>query len=90
MPPTVIDIIKHRKPLTGVEEGDAVIIQLGRELWRDHKVKPETFARAKAHFGPARLVELGTLMGNYAATAALLTLVDMQLHAGARPLLPVP
>ncbi len=90
VPAAVIDIIKHRKPLAGVEEGDAIIIEIGRELWRDHKVKPETFARANAHFGSAKLIELGTLMGNYAATAALLTLVDMQLHAGARPLLPLP
>jgi len=29
-------------------------------------------------------------MGNYAATAALLTAVDMQLHAGKKPLLPIP
>jgi hypothetical protein len=30
------------------------------------------------------------LMGNYAGTAALLTAVDMQLHAGKKPLLPIP
>ena len=90
VPPAVIDIIKHRKPLTNVEEGDAIIIELGREMWRDHKVKPETFARAKAHFGATKLVELGTLMGNYAATGALLSLVDMQLHAGSRPSMPIP
>jgi hypothetical protein len=30
------------------------------------------------------------LMGNYAGTAALLTAFDMQLHAGKKPLLPIP
>ena len=30
------------------------------------------------------------LMGNYAGTAALLTAVDMQLHAEKNPLLPIP
>jgi hypothetical protein len=30
------------------------------------------------------------LMGNYAGTAALLTAVDMQLHEGKKPLLPIP
>jgi len=36
------------------------------------------------------LVELVMLMGNYAGTAALLTAVDMQLHPGQKPLLPLP
>jgi len=36
------------------------------------------------------LVELVMLMGNYAATAALLTAFDMQLPEGQKPLLPVP
>jgi hypothetical protein len=29
-------------------------------------------------------------MGNYAGTAALLAAVDVQLHAGKQPLLPIP
>jgi 4-carboxymuconolactone decarboxylase len=66
------------------------VITLGRELWRDHKVKPETFARLKALLGPHKLVDLVLLMGNYAGTAALLTAVDMQLHKGKQPLLPIP
>ena len=38
----------------------------------------------------AVLIDIVLLMGNYAGTAALLATVDMQLHAGAKPLLPVP
>ena len=53
-------------------------------------MKSETFARLKALFGPNKLIELVMLMGNYAGTAALLAAVDMQLHAGKKPLLPVP
>lgn len=86
----VIDAIKHRRSTAGLDETDAVVIALGRELWRDHRVKPETFAKAKALFGPHKLVDLVLLMGNYAGTAALLTAVDMQLHAGKKPLLPIP
>jgi len=76
--------------LTGLDENDAIIIELGRQIWRDHKVKSETFAKAKAIFGPNKLIELVMLMGNYAGTAALLTAFDMQLHAGKKPLLPIP
>jgi 4-carboxymuconolactone decarboxylase len=90
VPQNVIDVIKHRRGTTGLDETDATVIELGRQVWRDHKVKPETFAKAKAIFGPNKLVEIVMLMGNYAGTAALLTAVDMQLHAGKKPLLPIP
>ena len=90
VPQQVIDVIKYRRSTDGLDETDALIIELGRQLWRDHKVKPETFAKLKTIFGPNKLVELVMLMGNYAGTAALLTAVDMQLHAGKKPLLPIP
>jgi 4-carboxymuconolactone decarboxylase len=86
----VIDVIKHRMPTAGLKESDATVIELGRQIFRDHKVTSEMFAKAKALFGPNKLVELVMLMGNYAGTAALLTAVDMQLHPGQKPLLPVP
>ena len=88
--PAVIDAIKYRKSTAGLDETDATVIELGRQIFRDHKVKPETFAKAKVLFGPSKLVELVMLMGNYAGTAALLTAFDMQLHAGKKPLLPIP
>src|SRR5467141_3212790 len=88
--PRVIDVIKHRLPTAGLDETDATVIELGRQIFRDHKVTPETFAKAKALFGPNKLIELVMLMGNYAGTAALLTAVDMQLHPGQKPLLPIP
>jgi 4-carboxymuconolactone decarboxylase len=88
--PRVIDAIKHRKPTAGLVEADATVIELARQIFRDHKVTSATFAKAKALFGPSKLVELVMLMGNYAATAALLIALDMQLHRGQKPLLPIP
>jgi 4-carboxymuconolactone decarboxylase len=88
--PAVIDVIKHRKSTAGLAEADAAVIELGRQLFRDHKVAPEIFAKVKALFGPNKLVELVMLMGNYAGTAVLLAAVDMQLHKGREPLLPIP
>ena len=90
VPQSTIDVIKYRRSTEGLDATDALIIELGRQLWRDHKVKSETFAKLKAIFGPNKLVELVMLMGNYAGTAALLAAVDMQLHAGKKPLLPIP
>ena len=90
VPAIVIDVIKYRRSTVGLDETDAIVIELGRQLWRDHKVSSQTFTKAKAVFGPNKLVDLVLLMGNYAGTAALLTAVDMQLHAGKKPLLPIP
>ena len=87
-PAATIEAIKFRKPLDGLDPTDALIIDLGRQLWREHKVSSATFARGKEAFGPAKLVNIILLMGNYAGTAALLTAVDMQLHDGDTPLLP--
>jgi 4-carboxymuconolactone decarboxylase len=86
----VIDIIKHRKSTAGLPDIQATVIEVGRQLLHDHKLSSETFAKAKGHFGSNKLIELVMLMGNYAATAMLLTAVDMQLHAGQKPLLPIP
>jgi 4-carboxymuconolactone decarboxylase len=90
VPQAVIDVIKFRRSTAGLDETDATVIELGRQLWHDHKVSSATFAKAKALFGPNKLVDLVLLMGNYAGTAALLTAVDMQLHKGKQPLLPIP
>jgi len=88
VPQDTIDVIKHRRSAAGLAAADALVITLARQLWRDHKVTPEIFAQAKALFGPHKLIDLVVLMGNHAATAALLTAVDMQLPDGTEPPLP--
>ena len=90
VPQTVIDVIKYRKSLDGLEAVDQIIIQLGREAFGERKVTPETYARAHKQFGTKGLIDLIALMGNYAATAALLTVFDMQLDEGEKNILPVP
>lgn len=82
VPAAVIDVIKHRKPTTGLDDTDQIIIELGREAFGKRKVSPQTYARAIKRFGRKGLVDLVALMGNYAATAMLLTTFDMQLDDG--------
>jgi len=86
----VIDVVKHRRPLTGIGEKEAAVIQLGREALGRHQVEPETFARALRHFGQQGIVNLVSLMGHYSATAMLLTTFDQQLRPGQEALLPMP
>ena len=86
--PAIVDVVRHRRDASGLDESDAIVIALGREIFGARKVSPQTFARALERFGRRTLVDLVALMGNYAATAALLTAFDMQLDPGQEPGLP--
>jgi len=88
--PALIDVVRHRKDMAGLDEADKTIIALGREMFGARKVAPETFRRALAQFGRRGLVDLVSLMANYAGTAALLCAFDMQLDEGTTAILPVP
>jgi 4-carboxymuconolactone decarboxylase len=86
----IIDVVKHRKPATGLDAKDAIIIELGRELFRTKKLGSATYAHALKQVGTRSLVDIVELMGNYAGTALLLAAFDMQLDPGTTALLPVP
>lgn len=88
--PEIIDVIRYRKSLKGVPERDAAIIQWGRELFQNHRVKPETYARLLKHLGKRDLVDLCDYMGDYVKTAILLHTVDAHLPYDREPLLPLP
>lgn len=77
-----VDIVRRKQPLDGLPEADAVVIAMGRELFGAHRLSSGTFARALKLFGARQLVDLVCLMGEYAATAALLAAFDIQLRPG--------
>jgi 4-carboxymuconolactone decarboxylase len=85
----LIETVRHRGPLDTIDPDDAVVIALAREIFTARQVTAATFAQALALFGRKKLVELVALMGNYAATAALLTAFDMQLDPDQKPPLPL-
>jgi 4-carboxymuconolactone decarboxylase len=85
-----IDIVKYRKPLAGIEERDAAIIQFGRELIGKHQVSSSTAARALKLFGKQGLVNVVSLMSDYASTSLLLDAFDQQVRPTAKPQLPIP
>ena len=84
----IIDTVKHRRPLTKLGDKEAVIVQLGRDAISKHKVGSETFARAVKLFGNQGVVNIVSLMGNYAATTILLNVSDQ--HVRDKSLLPIP
>jgi 4-carboxymuconolactone decarboxylase len=87
--PAIIDIIRYRRPVSGLGEKEALIIGFGRELFGQKRVSSATFAEALRLFGRRGLVDLTSLMASYSATSALLNAFDMQLPEGQKPQLPV-
>jgi len=85
--PGIIEVVKQRKPTAGLGTKETLIIDLGRKLFRERKVDPDTFAQAREVFGSRGLVELAALMGNYAATAIMLNMVDQHVRPDQTPLL---
>lgn len=88
VPPEIVDIVRHRRPTDGLDDADAALIEFGRELFGNHRVAPDTYARFAAGYDRRTLVDLVNLMGMYAMTAAVLIAFDAQLPEGAEPGLP--
>src|SRR5882757_8016264 len=88
--PKILDAVKFRKAVSGAPEKETAIVAFGRELFRDRKVRSETYAEMVRVFGQAAVVNIAALMANYAFTAVMLTAFDQQLHEGRKPLLPLP
>jgi|SRR5579872_4729494 len=84
----VIDAIKYGKDVSGLGEKETVVIRLGRQLFREHKLSAGVYAKAIELFGKQGTVELVTLMGDYALNALLLDAFDQHLPAERKPLLP--
>jgi 4-carboxymuconolactone decarboxylase len=88
--PATIDVVRSRKPVAGLAERDAAVIEFGRELFGKHNVSSETYARAVKIFGERDLVDLVDVMAQHSREAAMLAAFDQHLPAGQKPLLPLP
>ena len=86
----IIDTVKNRRPLTTLGEKESVIVQLGRDSISKHKVGSDTFARAVKLFGNQGVVNIVSLMGDYAATTMLLNVADQHVRPRDKSLLPIP
>ena len=86
----IIDIVRHRKSPDGLAEKDAVVILLGREAVGKHHVSSDVAARALNLFGKQGVVNIVSLMGDYASTAILLNAFDQHVRPTDKSLLPIP
>jgi hypothetical protein len=86
----VIDIVRHHRSIDDLDDKDATLVSFARELFSDHNVRADTYARAKSEFGETNLVDIVALMGAHAADAVMFAGFDQQLPEGVDPLLPLP
>jgi 4-carboxymuconolactone decarboxylase len=85
----VIDVIKFNRPVDGLPEKEATVIEYGRALLRgDRQISPEMFAKMVSLFGRQGTIEITMIMGDYTMTAMLLNAVNQQMPPDREPLLP--
>jgi alkylhydroperoxidase family enzyme len=85
-----IDVVRHRRGLSGVPDKEAAIIQVGRELGATHSLSSSTYSRALNLLGRSNLVDIVDLMATYTATAARLTAFNQHMPSGWKQFLPLP
>jgi 4-carboxymuconolactone decarboxylase len=88
VPTATIDMIRHGKPLAGVPEKEAALINIAREAVGAKQVTPATYAKALALFGEEDLLHYSLLIASYAQTALLLCIVGQEWHDHQSPGLP--
>ena len=82
-------MVRHNKSTEGLPETERLIIEFGRQLFRERRVDADKFAAVRALFGDKGILEFVILMSQYSATALLLAAFDMQPHPELEQNLPV-
>ena len=85
---SVIDVVKHDRPVTGLTDKDATLITFGRTLYREHKVSSELWQKMVGHFGRQQTVQLMMIMGDYFRVGFMMNAVDQHLPPERKALLP--
>jgi 4-carboxymuconolactone decarboxylase len=88
VPEEIIKSIKFREPTAAMEAPFGTVVEVIREAFTRRSVSAATYDAAVSLLGVPLLVDVITLAGTYASTAALLAVFDMQLDAGETHLLP--
>jgi hypothetical protein len=84
----VLDAIRSDGSLSGLDNRDAVAIAFTREIFREGKVRPGTFAAAADLFGTRGTVEIAALIGDYLMITTVYNALGMRLRADQEATLP--
>ena len=74
-----VDTIKFNRSVEGLNEEETVVIQMGRQILRAHKLEPALFAHAVRLFGRQGTLEISVTIGDYVLAGIMLITADQQL-----------
>jgi 4-carboxymuconolactone decarboxylase len=83
--PEAIEVLRHQRATDGLESREALIIDVVRSLFREHRISDELYARAEATFGRQELVEIVVLAGYYGLIGFVLNAFEAELPEGMEP-----
>ena len=90
VPDAVVDAIRDQKPLPDLAPDESAVINLGREILRNHQVSRGAYQSALEIFGQQGAIELTLVLGNYTMLAMLINTFETDLlPERTEPLLPV-
>ncbi len=78
----LLDVVRKRGALTGVDEKDAVVIRFGRQIFTDKKVDSATFAKVAEIYGKKGAMDIVAVMITYADSGFYGIAVNEQPAAG--------
>ena len=84
----VLEAIRSDGPVAALDQRDALAIEFIRQIFREERVSPETFARAVQLFGVRGTVEIAALIGDYLMVTTMYNALGMRLRAEQAATLP--
>ncbi len=84
----VLDTVRDDGELSALDKRDAVAIAFTREIFREGKVLPETFAAAVEQFGMRGTLEMAALVGDYLMMTTVYNALGMRLRPEQNTTLP--
>ena len=75
---SLVQAVLDRAPIQGADEAQALVIDMARQLSREHKLSQDTFDAARKRFGEKDVVDLIGVMGYYAMLALVHVALDIQ------------
>jgi 4-carboxymuconolactone decarboxylase len=86
----VLDVVRTSGALTGLNEKDAAVIRFGRQMFRDKRMEPGTFAKVVELFGRKGAMDMVAVMNTYAVSGFYAVAVDERAPDGRLDLLSSP
>ncbi|MFN8637555.1 MAG: carboxymuconolactone decarboxylase family protein [Chloroflexota bacterium] len=82
--PEAIEVLRHQRSTDGLELREALIVDVVRTVYREHRLSDALYARAEAEFGRAGLVEIVVLAGYYGLIGYALNVFEADFPPGAK------